>query len=178
MGSKPIRSTVWLGAMAGLVMAGALLLIAPFLGWTLTVNLTLAAVFVAYGRLLLHQADRGPGAALLAGAILVAVALTGRTAGYLALLLGMLSWLRSGVCFPGPVLPKAMAELALCLGGAALVAIFGPRTPLAWGLGVWLFFLVQSLYFVAQSDGRASRDHGGDPFEAARRRAERLLAED
>ncbi len=178
MESKPIRNTVWLGAMAGLVMAGTTFLIAPLLGWTLTVNLTLAVIFVAYGRLLLHRADRGPGAALLAGAILVAVALTGRMPGYLALLLGMLSWLRSGVCFPGPMIPKAMAELALCLGGAALVAVFAPRTPLSWALGVWLFFLVQSLYFVGQSDGRASRDPGGDPFEAARRRAERLLGGD
>ena len=51
----------------------------------------------------------------------------------------ILSWVRSGTCFPNTLAAGLATELALCFGAAALVAFFSPRSALSWGLGIWLF---------------------------------------
>jgi hypothetical protein len=64
------------------------------------------------------------------------------------------------------------------VGGAALVASFFPHSTVAWALGVWMFFLVQSLYFVLTGDmgDGEEEDVVLDPFEKARRQAEEILS--
>ena len=50
-------------------------------------------------------------------------------------------------------------------------------SPLWWALGIWLFFLVQTLFFVVgESGGIRPAGAGEDAFERARREAERILA--
>ena len=89
----------------------------------------------------------------------------------------VLSWTRSGTCFPNTLAAGLATEIALCFGGAALVAFFCPRSALSWGLGIWLFFLVQSLFFLILARPGATFDEssGVDPFEQARRNAEEIL---
>ncbi len=66
----------------------------------------------------------------------------------------------------------------LTLGGGALIAVFSPRTPLSWALGVWMFFLIQSLYFVFFQfiEAPAAFKIAADPFESARTEAEKIIA--
>ncbi|MHC1728397.1 MAG: hypothetical protein AB9866_20740 [Syntrophobacteraceae bacterium] len=48
----------------------------------------------------------------------------------------------------------------------------------AWALGVWMFFLVQSLYFVLTGNAGdlEEAETVPDPFEKARRQAEEILS--
>ncbi len=95
-------------------------------------------------------------------------------------LLGILSQIRSSLCFPGALFKTVAAEVLICFGSAALVAYWTPRSMLAWSLGIWMFFLGQSLYFIfvtdsAESDNTTEPDR--DIFEKARYQAEKILAD-
>ena len=86
------------------------------------------------------------------------------------------SWVRSGICFPRSALRSVLRELVLCGGGAAVIAIWGPSTPLAWALGIWLFSLLQALFFILFEPGEESRRAVAvDPFDRAAGRIEDLL---
>lgn len=89
----------------------------------------------------------------------------------------ILSWVRSGLCFPGKLLGRFGLELSICFGGAALIRFLSPHSSLSWGLGVWLFFLIQSLYFLSRTRPHNNFEEGpaADPFEKARRKAEEIL---
>ena len=93
--------------------------------------------------------------------------------------LGVLSHIRSGLCFSGAWLKTAAAEALICFGSAALVAYFTPRSVLEWSLGVWMFFLGQSLYFIFAGSAETENEPETkrDGFENARHQAEKLLAD-
>jgi hypothetical protein len=132
-------------------------------------------------------------------AIPLAVGLSASTpAPFIAACLLTLSWMRSGLALEqaGPrldrVAPKLLAELLLCLGAGALIAAQLAAGPVAHGggfgatlpraaqlaLGVWLFFLLQSLYTLFFEPAPSSpMGQGGDGFEHAKRRAEAILSE-
>jgi len=97
---------------------------------------------------------------------------------FLLIALGVFSWIRSGICYPRQFTRRFFAEIVLCLGGGALVAILTPLSVLSWALAVWLFFLVQALYFVLfeKDDHTAQEDIERDPFDQARTRAEKILS--
>ena len=67
-------------------------------------------------------------------------------------------------------------DLALA-GGLAWVALWNPRSSLAWALAIWLFFLVQALYFfIVPLHSEADEfPPPVDPFDQARNAAQRLL---
>ena len=95
---------------------------------------------------------------------------------FLFLALGILSWIRSGICFQQPLIKGLGTELLMSLGGGALISYFAPYSPATWAMGVWMFFLIQSLYFVVVRDGEVEKEGLSlDPFEEARRRAEEIL---
>ena len=98
--------------------------------------------------------------------------------GFITLALATLSWIRSGVCFPAPPGRALIREVIVCGGGAWLAAAPASGSALSWALGIWLFFLVQTLFFaVGESErARTAGDGGEDRFERARRKAERILA--
>ena len=57
------------------------------------------------------------------------------------------------------------------------MAILTPLSVLSWALAVWLFFLVQALYFVLfEIDHSPQEDIDRDPFDQARTRAEKILS--
>jgi hypothetical protein len=96
------------------------------------------------------------------------------------LALAIISWVRSGLCYPDRSRIRLVVELLLCLAGGALVTVFTPGSTLSWALAIWLFFLLQALYF-AIFDGKASTLHAEyeqevDPFERASRRADDILS--
>jgi hypothetical protein len=93
-----------------------------------------------------------------------------------ALALGVLSWIRSGICYPRTALQALLREMLLCGGGGAALILWDPTTPLAWALGILLFSLVQSLFFVLfEPEARPPDMPPPDPFDHARRRIEALL---
>jgi hypothetical protein len=90
----------------------------------------------------------------------------------------ILSWIRSGICFKRkPLLKRLGAEAGLCLAGGLLAYNAVPGGTPVWALGVWLFFLIQALYFVLfeyQSGPHIKIEV--DPFEKARMAAEKILS--
>jgi len=96
------------------------------------------------------------------------------------LAMAVISWVRSGLCYPERRGVRFVIELLLCLAGGALIAVFTPGSALAWVLGIWLFFLLQALYFsILDGDGPALHRpnvQAADPFEQAFRRAEDILS--
>ena len=97
------------------------------------------------------------------------------------LALAIISWIRSGLCYQehGRRI-RLVVELLICAAGGALVTVFTPGSTLAWALGIWLFFLLQALYF-AVFDSKTPSLHDQyeqevDPFEQASRRAEDILS--
>lgn len=91
----------------------------------------------------------------------------------------VLAWIRSGICFTKPVVKAVFAEIALTLGGAVLVDMLTPHSVATWALAIWLFFLIQSLYFVLTPGERVlENDPKPDAFEQAKQKARRILSGD
>ena len=91
----------------------------------------------------------------------------------------IISWIRSEICFRHPFVTRLIVELLLCAFGGILLVVFPPGSAFAWMLSIWMFFWIQSLYFVIFEDRAmiAQDQHETDPFERACRQAEAILSE-
>ncbi len=72
---------------------------------------------------------------------------------------------------------RLAAALTLFVGGSLAVVLLSPRSTAAWAIGVWIFFLIQSMFFIFFSEKPETGETPppADPFENARRRAEEIL---
>ena len=90
----------------------------------------------------------------------------------------MLSWMRSGVCFKEkPFLKRIGAEIGLGLATGLLILGAVPAVTITWALGIWLFFLIQALYFVLfdlHSEPEIKIEL--DPFEKSKMAAQKILS--
>jgi hypothetical protein len=102
------------------------------------------------------------------------------TAAFFYLALAGIGWIRSGICYQKHRGTRLVIELLLGLAGGALVAVSTPGSTLAWALGVWLFFLLQALYFTIfggeMPPPQSKFEQEIDPFERAYQRAEDILS--
>lgn len=175
---RPVRTTLVFGAASGLAVLPLTLALSGVVGWHLAFKLVLWLDLALYAMLLVRWSGSGIGPALFPLALLLGAVLWPAGAGAFFLLgLGVLSWIRSGVCFTAAPLRALTAEIFTAGGGAGLVALLRPGTPLAWAVGLWLFFLVQALYFylVPIGEGETWSQPTEDSFEQARREALRVL---
>jgi hypothetical protein len=70
-----------------------------------------------------------------------------------------------------------LSEVILGIAAGALIGSFSPMSPINWAVAIWLFFLVQALYFVIfENHLPAGRKHRRDAFEQAREQAEKILS--
>lgn len=181
MNTKPkrVRTTVLLGlafalSFIPLYFQTRYLFFGPKTVWSI-----LAIYLLVYG-FFLTRWSRKPLLRLLPPmlCLLTGIMIFDSMVGFLLVALGILSWIRSGICFQDPSGKKMAAEIVLSLGGGALVAGFAPATPFTWASGIWLFFLIQSLYFVFFETGhKIDEDLEIDRFEKARQSAEMILSD-
>ena len=177
--SKQIRTTVIFGLICGSIFI--LLNINPkyFFYWPESFNIMIWMFLAGYGILLTRWGGVKIQSILFPLLLLLIFAFWGISIKFfLVLTLGILSWVRSGICFQKSPLKMIGAEFMICYGGFALVLYFDPYTSISWGLGVWMFFLVQSLYFLL-FNGLSSFEESAiplDKFEVAKRDAERILS--
>ena len=152
------RPTLVLGSM--LLGAGYLLAIAP--GWSRGVRLAVAALGLG---IVIAVAAPTTGAAILAAICVLGV-------------------LRSGFLYRSRPMRALLIETGLLSAGLLLAGILtNPAVSAGYssfalrcGLGVWGFFLVQSLFFVIGGvTVRAEEPEGVDPFVKAREEAIRLM---
>ena len=114
--------------------------------------------------LLARWSGKGVSVILFPMALLLGTALwPGVYNGFFFLGLGIFSWIRSGSCFCGTPVRAVAAEVITVGGGAGLVSLLGPGASVTWAISIWLFFLVQAVYFhmVPTSCRHGCRRYGG-----------------
>lgn len=176
--SKPVRTTLIYGLLSAAVIYPVVLALSTKYGMPLAFKLTLWGDLAVYSMLLARWSGTRPIAVAFPLLLLLGAALwPGVGPGFFLLGMAILSWVRSGICFEAPVLRRLTAEVIAVVGGAAMVVAWSPHSALAWALGIWLFFLIQSLYFFIMPDQiRGAGEHQDrDPFEVAMQEAEKVL---
>ena len=174
---RPVRTTIILGGVGGL----AYLLVGLFgLHGGLRPWICFGIVWcliTGYALVLVRWSGRGLPAVVFPLLVLGVAGLLAPHAGLaFGLALAIFSWIRSGICYPCSAVQAFIREVVLCGGGGLVLALWGPLTPLSWALGIWLFSLVQALFFVLFETGALVRENPPpDPFDQARRRIEELL---
>jgi len=176
----PIRTTVFFGLICGLSFVPANLALNYLLHGPTVINLSLWLYAAGYS-LLLSRWSKKPilsvGFPLLL--LFVTSFLVDSIAAFYFLSLVVISWIRSAICFRNPGGIKVVVELLICFFGGIPLAVFTPGSAFTWILGIWMFFLIQSLYFVIfENMAIMPQDqYETDPFERASGRAEAILSD-
>ena len=177
--AKPIRSTIIWGLIGGLLYIPLCVALSRFMLWPVSFQLSLSVLLAGYGVLLSRWAPESLRSISLPLLLLFLAAFFIRsTSAFFFVSLVMLSWIRSGICFKEkPFLKRFGAEIGLGLATGLLVSGAVPAAAIAGALGIWLFFLIQALYFVLfdyRSDPGARIEV--DPFERAKMAARKILS--
>jgi hypothetical protein len=178
---RPVLTTVLFGLICGISFIPLNLVLNRMFFWPSTICLTLWLFSAGYGLLLGHWSKNKIMPVLSPLLILfIAAFLVESVAAFFFLALAVISWIRSGICFQEHGGIKLVVELLLCGVGGALITTFTPGSAFVWALGIWMFFLIQALYFVV-FDSKAIAveeeiDLVIDPFERASRRAADILS--
>ena len=174
----PIRNTIFYGLVCGLSFVPLSLALNAFILWPSAVGLTLWLFIAGYAVLLNLWSNKiQPSTAFPLLLLLPAIFSIDAMVLFFLLALIVISWIRSGICYQKPGAKRLAVELLLCFSGAVLVYVFTPGSVFAWALGVWMFFLVQALYFVffEPADKQQEESIEIDAFERASGQAERIL---
>jgi hypothetical protein len=165
--------------MGGLVFIPLCVVLSRFMFWPVSFQVSLWVLLAGYGVLLSRLAPKSLRSISLPLLLLLLAAFFIRsTSAFLFATLVMLSWIRSGICFKEkPFLKRFGAEIGLGLATGVLVYGAMPAVNMASALGIWLFFLIQALYFVI-FDYRGDPQAGieVDPFETAKMAARKILS--
>lgn len=175
---RPVRATVLLGLVCGISFVPATMLFACMVSWSTAFCLTIWVYLVIYGAFLARWAGKSFASSIFPLLIpFPFIAWGNPEMSFMMMSLIILSWVRSGICFTGLPYRRLGVEVMLSMGGGALVAFFASDSPASWALGVWMFFLIQALYFILIGDKlTAETCEPVDPFDLARRGAERILS--
>ena len=176
----PILKTIVYGIVCGLTFIPLSLMLNTFIPWSRAVCLALWLFLSGYAILLnfwSHKLDMATVFPLLL--LLPVIFLMDAMTLFFILALIAAGWIRSGICYQKPGVVILVVELLLSCIGAFLVQVFTPGSVFAWALGIWMFFLVQSLYFVffQHTENRRGELSEMDAFEQASRQADRILSE-
>lgn len=177
--NRPTRTTIVYALAGGFLIVPAAMLLSPYLHWAMAFKLTLWADLAIYAVLLCRWSRTPLLSVVFPLALLLGTALWPQTyTGFFFLAVGVLCWIRSGICFQGVPLRNLAAEVVTVLGGSALVMLFGGRSTLSWAIAICLFSLVQALYFFIVPNNRRiaePKKTTGDPFERAVEEARKVL---
>ena len=174
----PIRDTIVYGLFCGLSFVPLVLTLGTVLTWSSAFCLALWLFISGYAILLSRWSNTALISIVFPLLLLVpTIFMVNSSALFFLLALIVISWIRSGICFQKPGAIRLTVELLLCILGGILVVVFTPGSLLAWALGVWMFFLIQTLYFVLfePADNQQEEPIQIDAFARASRQAERIL---
>jgi hypothetical protein len=176
--NRPVRTTVVFALISGVVVVPSALVMATYLPWSTAFKICLWADLALYGVLMARWGGARLYLLLFPLAILLGTALwPGTYHGFFLLALGVLSWMRSGICFQGAPARVILAEVTTIVASAALLLVFGAYTSWGWALNICLFYLVHSLYFFIVPLRLTIFDDPicQDPFEKAVEQATKIL---
>ncbi len=174
---RPIRTTIFLGFICGISFIPLNTGLSYIIPWAKAFNIILWLYLAVYGLFLMRWGGKNLSSIIFPLLLLlISVFVVKSNSAFLLLALGILCWIRSGICFQKPLSRALSAEIFLTFGGAVLVAWFTPHSVHTWALGILMFFLVQSLYFVIFEEQGIKEKVTVDPFEEALLRAEKILS--
>ncbi len=173
------RSLVF-AAVAAAGWPAVWLLATPLLGTGAALSLYLTGVAAVYVFGIAPRPARGALAGMAALALGAAVLVLAR--GPVEVAIGSalaIGAVRSGMLYRARSARAVAAEAALLAGGLALARFLAVPGPLGAALGIWGFFLVQSVFFLIGGVSERRPAAGDlDPFELARTRLAALLEEE
>jgi hypothetical protein len=178
--NSPIRTTVVFALASGFLALPLTEVLSGFGGYPTAFKWILWLDLAIYALLLARWSRTRLLPILFPLALLLGAAFwPGAWIGFYALALGVLCWVRSGICYTGTPLRGLTAELIIVVGGITLVSTLGSGSTAAWPVGLCLFILVQALYFyiLPADSGGKTEPAPSDPFEQARHEAEKVLAQ-
>ena len=176
----PVRNTILYGLFCGLSFVPLSLTLATVLSWSSAFCLALWLFISGYAILLSRWSNTALISIVFPLLLLVpTIFLVNSSVLFFLLAIIVISWVRSGICFQKPGAIRLAVELLLFILGGILVVVFTPGSLFAWALGVWMFFLIQTLYFVffEPADNQQEGSSRLDAFERASKQAERILTE-
>jgi len=180
-GHKPVRTTIFFGLICALAFI-PLNMALSFVFFRPEILFIIVWIYLAaYSMLLARWSETR--LCLLAFPLLLLLAaacMVHSLTIFIFISLGVLSWIRSRICFPKSFFRLLFAEPLFCLVGGVLTCLFTPASMPAWAMGIWMFFLIQALYFVFFEDvvQREEDKIMTDPFESAMTAAKKILSPD
>jgi len=178
MSISPVTAAVMAAAAVTVEFVVVVLVSSRVLSWPAAVNLALFLGVFLYAVFLSTLSGRALRALLPPLMILATVLPAARSpAAFVVPAAAVLSWVRSGVCFQGPLRRRMASETLASAAGFAAAALMHPLVLTEWAIFVWMFFLVQSLYFLVIDPGdiRSKADPALEREESVRARAAELL---
>lgn len=177
---SPVPTTVILAAAAAMLMSIVTILPLRPIPRTTALNAAIFLCLAAYSAFLARSSGRSLRALFAPLFMLAAVmAAAGSVTGFVVPAAAGLSWVRSGICFSGSLPRRVYAEAITCAAGLALARLLQPPGPYGLPLSIWMFGLIQALYFVvidAESSGQTEPPIR-EKIEEAHCRADVLLRE-
>ena len=176
----PIRTTIFFGLVCGLAFIPVNFALNYVLQGPSVNHLILWLYTAGYSLLLVRWSKVSIYSIAFPLLLLLATSFqVGSTAVIYFITLASISWIRSGICFKNPSALPWMVESLFCAFGGILVMVFTPGSAFSWMLGIWMFFLIQSLYFVIFENRTIipADQSVADPFERACREAETILSQ-
>ena len=177
---SPVPTTVILAAAAAMLVATVTILPLRPIPRTAALNAAIFLCLAAYSAFIARSSGRSLRALFAPLFMLAAVmAAAGSVTGFVVPAAAGLSWIRSGICFPGSLLRRVCAEAITCAAGLALVRLLQPPGPYGLPLSIWMFSLIQALYFVVIDAERSGQTEPPirEKIEEAHCRADVLLRE-
>jgi hypothetical protein len=176
---RPVRTTILFGLICGFAFGPLCFAMNYLFSWSNAICLSFWMYVAGYATLLSYwNKQRLQSIAFPLLFLLLTIFLMDSIVGFYILALIMVSWIRSGIYIQKAGWMRFAIELLLCSLGGFLVISFTPGSIFAWSLGVWMFFLIQSFYFVIfEIGGTVTEDYCMTGlFERAQKRAETILS--
>ena len=177
---SPLAAAVIFAAAAAVLVAAATILPLRPIPRTTALNAAIFLCLAAYSAFLARSSGRSLRSLSAPLFMLAAVmAVAGSVTGFVVPAAAGLSWIRSGICFSGSMPRRVCAEAIACPAGLALAWLLQPPGTYGGALSIWMFGLIQALYFVVVDAERTAlpEKKGQDGMAQAHRRAGALLRE-
>lgn len=177
MSWRNFAGSLLFAAFAGTLSYPLALVLTPVFGWWGSPGVVFSFWVVLYTVGLVRGAAPRALATLALSALAVCLHIADASFASLAVSLGAaLALTRSAFVFRARPLRSVVVEAALGFAALGMLVLFGGGGPGATAFGVWGYFLVQSGYpLFGGSRERVPEFARRDPFDEARRQAERIL---
>ncbi|WP_167506077.1 hypothetical protein [Desulfosediminicola flagellatus] len=180
--SKQVRTTLIFGVISALGAALLDSLPVSNMSWSMVSILYIWGVLVLYSILLCRWSQTAlikvlfP-LALVPVMMVMPIYYTGYFLGIVFILL-IFCWIRSGICFTDTPLRSILAEGLIFTIFVLIIGLMIPHTTYGLSIGIWLFFLMQTLYFylVPACVPSCKKHIREEPFEHAFKEMEKIFS--